>query len=312
MLNYINKTLGLDVQMVSNVNRKNIPLYLKNEYIINIYRIENIDCLFVKPINFNLSNFKKHQNKLIEIFDMNVVLELDIISQYQRKILIDEKISFVVKDYQAYMPFLAIHLTKKFKQINPISKFYPITQLVFLYIFYNKAKLTATELAKILDCSNMSVTRAYKDLVNCNLFTYESKGRNKYIVPNYNGGELLKKAEKYLSNQIERLYYAKDENEIGCILSGTYALSKKTMISSNVKEKSYAMTKKDIESFKNLISKEEYEAKGGIILEKWAYPSFINANDGIIDDISLILSLSEVKDERIMIEIEKLKEKYEW
>ena len=284
---------------------------LSDEY--KQYKIEGVGCLFSKPVEFSLIAYKKHLSKLTELTKFNVVLELDSITPYQRKALIEEKISFIVKDYQMYMPFLAICLTQRFEQKLVVEKFAPLTQLAFLYIFYNNVKLTAVELAKRLECTSMSVTRAYKELVDSGLFKIEVDGRKKYIVPNYQGGRLLKMAEPYLINPVESINYIKfDKNFEKMSVSGIYALGKKTMLSVGDRDKSYAIFKREKISMLDIAFILTFDRYDVVKMEKWSYNPAILSKDGVVDDISLILALADNKDERVQLSIDELKEKYEW
>lgn len=313
MIDYIRNTLGVDIKEQKCDIYAKLPLYLKNEYEYKQYKIEGVECLFAKPVEFSLIAYKKHLSKLTELTKFNVVLELDSITPYQRKALIEEKISFVVKDYQMYMPFLAICLTQRFEQKMIVEKFAPLTQLAFLYIFYNNVKLTAVELAKRLECTSMSVTRAYKELVDSGLFKIEVDGRKKYIVPNYQGGRLLKMAEPYLINPVESINYIKfDKNFEKMSVSGIYALGKKTMLSVGDRDKSYAIFKREKISMLDIAFILTFDRYDVVKMEKWCYNPDILSKDGVVDDISLILSLADNKDERVQISIDELKEKYEW
>ena len=313
MINYIRNTLGVDIKEQKCDIYAKLPLYLKNEYEYKQYKIEGAECLFVKPVEFSLIAYKKHLFKLVELTKFNIVLELDSITPYQRKALIGEKIPFVVKDYQMYMPFLAICLTQRFEQKLVVEKFAPLTQLAFLYIFYNNVKLTAVELAKRIDCTSMSATRAYKELVDSGLFRSEADGRKKYIVPNYQGGRLLKMAEPYLINPVESINYIKfDKNFEKMSVSGIYALGKKTMLSVGDRDKSYAIFKREKISVLDIAFILTFDRYDVVKMEKWSYNPAILSKDGVVDDISLILSLADNKDERVQISIDELKEKYEW
>ena len=313
MIDYIRNTLGVDIKEQKCDIYAKLPLYLKNEYEYKQYKIEGVECLFAKPVEFSLIAYKKHLSKLTELTKFNIVLELDSITPYQRKALIEERISFIVKDYQMYMPFLAICLTQRFEQKMIVEKFAPLTQLAFLYIFYNNVKLTAVELAKRIDCTSMSATRAYKELVDSGLFRCETDGRKKYIVPNAQGGKLLKTAEPYLINPVESVNYIRiDKNFEKKHISGIYALGKKTMLAVRDNDKSYAVSKKERIGILDLTPKATYDGYNGMKIEKWCYNPAILSKDGIVDDISLILSLADNKDERVQISIDELKEKYEW
>ena len=313
MQDYIVKTLGCKLEAVSFATSKSFPMYLKNNYSYKEYIIEGQVCLFVKPIEFNLASYKKHKKKIEELTNTKVVLELENITPYQRKTLIEENIAFVVENYQIYLPFLAICLCEKYEKKLLIEKFTPLTQLVFLYIFYNNSDLTATEISQRLECTVMSANRAYKTLVDCGLFEYKIIGRKKYLTTNKTKSELLKLAEQFMISPVKKIaYFDKNVNLLKYPKSGKYALSEKTLIDYNEKDICYALTKDEYKNIDSKIDKEQYYSIGGIQAEMWSYsPSFLT-NNNTVDDISLIMSMKNETDERIAMEINKLKRKYEW
>lgn len=313
MYNYIKDVLGDDVVKVDYILPADCPMYLKHEYSCTKYIIAAQECLFVCPVAFNLVRYKKHCEKLMQMTGMPVVVQLESITAYQRKALITEKISFVVKDSQIYLPFLAICLTEKYERKAVIERFTPITQLVFLYIFYNNIRMTATEISKELGCTVMSATRAYKALLDCGLFRSECSGRKKYIVPVTRGGELLRMAEPYMIDPVERVLYL--DNSIACIealVSGVDALGRKTMLNTTGRDRCYAFAKYLQPSVGEQITKQDYLTIDGKKAEVWSYDPRLLSPDYTVDDISLILSLKNAKDERVLAEVETLRRKYAW
>lgn len=313
MQNYINQTLGCKAEFADFTTPKSFPMYLKSGYSYAKYCIAGQTALFVTPADFNLSSYKKHRTKIEELTSLKTVLCIDSITPYQRKALIEEHIPFVVKNSQIYLPFLAICLSEKYNQKADIEKFSPITQLVFLYIFYNNVQMTATEISEKLHCTIMSASRAYKALTDCGLFDCEQKGRNKYITPRFYGGALLKAAEPYLINPVERIRYFKYEQEFDHYpIAGISALAQKTMLSDSDHDRCYAALKKHCPDFTSIITKAEYLLIGGTKLELWSYDPCVLTKDQTVDDISLLLSLDDETDERILSELEKLRRKHQW
>lgn len=313
MKKYIKTALGCDVKEENYELPVKMPQYLLNDYSYKKYVIENQECLFVEPIEFSFVTYKKQYQKIKQITHIQVVLCLKNITPYQRKSLIEEHIPFIVENSQIYLPFLAMCLTEKYNEITEIEKFTPITQLVFLYLVYNKVKLSATELAQKLNCTVMSVTRAYKALVDCKLFHSENDGVKKYVVSNSDRGELLKNAEPFLINPIEKIVYIKKDVELNEYLeAGLYALSKKTMLNVTESDLCYAVYQKHKFNITNVIPKALSFVENAVKIEKWSYNPSILADHNTVDDISLILTLNDDKDERIQIELEKLRSKYEW
>lgn len=313
MNKYLYSVLGCNIQKSQYKLPLKMPQYLANDYKYQKYLIENQECLFVEPYDFSFVAYKKQYQKIKQITNLHVVLQLKSITQYQRSKLIEERIPFVVEGSQIYLPFLAISLSEKFSEITEIEKFTPITQLVFLYTFYNKTKMSATDMAQKIKCTVMSVSRAYKALIDCGLFRYESDGVKKYICPNYEGGLLLKNAEQYFINPVEKIIYVQDSDILtDCFVSGIYALSKKTMISASENDECYAVYRKKQFEIKNIVPKALYATGNGCKVEKWSYDPGILANNGVVDDISLILSLADRKDERIQMEMDNLRSTYGW
>lgn len=313
MEQYIMATLGCNIQKESFTAPLEMPQYLLNNYVYQKYNIENLQCLFVEPVEFSLPAYKKQYQKIRQLTKLQTVLQLKSITRYQREKLIKEHIPFVVENSQIYLPFLAISLTEKFQEITEIDKFAPITQLIFLYLFYNSEKITATNLAAKTGYTTMSVTRAYKALVDCGLYNVETDGLRKYIVPNYHGGELLKNAEKFFINPIEKvIYVSKNISMAGYLASGIYALSKKTMLSATEQDQCYAISRRMRFDVRNFSTKASFLFGDAVVIEKWCYNPDILADGDAVDDISLILTLKDNNDERVQMEIEHLRSKYGW
>lgn len=313
MQNYIEQMLGCAIKPKDFDISKNFPMYLKNEYTYREYIIFEQGCLFAEPVFFNLSKYKKHKQKLEELTGLKVVLDLKNITQYQRSALIKENIPFIVDNSQIYLPFLMTCLTEKYTEKQAVNKFTPLTQLVFLYIFYNNCSMTATEISKKLGCTVMSANRAYTALVNSGLYSYKSDGRKKYLVTEKSKSELLRCAEPFLINPAEKTAYfhiAKDLSQY--LKSGIYALAEKTMLDCSENDKCYALSRDDFKKLDGTIDAENYLSVGGVRAEIWRYDPGLLSIDGNVDDISLILSMQGEKDERVVSEIEKLRSKYEW
>ena len=310
---YIKSVLGYDIQKLSYTLPPKMPQYLLNNYSFQKYLIGAQECLFVAPIEFSFTGYKKQCQKIKQVTGLPIVLQLKSITKYQRQVLIEEHIPFVVENSQIYLPFLAISLNEKFQEAEEIEKFTPITQLVFLYLFYHKEKISATELAQKVKCTPMSVSRAYKALVDTGLFYAENSGVKKYIVPNSEDGELLRNAESFLMNPVEKnIYLPKDVQLQEPIASGIYALSKKTMLNATEQDEAYAVHRKTQFLAEECVSKTAYLSGAALKVESWSYDPSVLSDDGVVDDISLILSLKDNRDERIQMELDVLRSKYEW
>ena len=60
-----------------------------------------------------------------------------------------------------------------------------------------------------------------------------------------------------------------------------------------------------------IISQENFEDFGGSVIEVWSYDPLLLAQDGRVDDISLLLSLEDDTDERVQMGLDEIREKHE-
>ena len=313
MISYIQKILGCNVIEQDFIVPNEFPMYLKNDYSYKRYTINGVKCLSVKPFDFSLSSYKKQRIKISELTGLDIILELDRITPYQRQSLINDKIPFVVNGTQLYLPFLAISLTEKYNKTEKIEKFSPVTQLVFLYAYYKKECLPVTELSNILGYSVMSINRAYTELINCNLIQFQLKGRKKSFSPVLPYTELLKAAEQYMIDPVTKTYHCNKLYDFTENLkSGLYALSEKTMLEITETENCYAVTKKQA-SMTKLQNKEiDPDDRNAVTVECWSYDPSLLTHDDCVDDISLILTLKDNDDERVQMAVDELRRKYKW
>ena len=59
-----------------------------------------------------------------------------------------------------------------------------------------------------------------------------------------------------------------------------------------------------------IISEQDFRDFGGHILEVWRYDPILLANNGRVDDISLLLSLEDNPNERIQMGLDDIREKH--
>ena len=123
------------------------------------------------------------------------------------------------------------------------------------------------------------------------------------------------KSKKYLNNPVSKTIYLKNKDSVeNKWVSGFSALSEKTMLMANENELCFATNKEaakkinKLEIFDNLY----YEVYGGIKLEIWSCNPGLLTKNNIVDDISLILSMPNVTDERVEKMIDEIKEQHKW
>lgn len=205
-----------------------------------------------------------------------------------------------------YLPFIATYLTNTYHEETTVEKLALASQLLFTWILYqNTNKYYISDAVESLDFSNMTLTRAYRQLCATQLFEEHKDGRKIFLTTSLSKVELFNKMKTYLQSTFYTYgYILRKEITKDMIPAGEFAFSQYTYINPpNLK--TYAIEKKHIKNIK--LQREYYSYDEQVELQIWKYnPLIFSQNKKTIDTISLIISLSGNIDERLEKEIEKL------
>ncbi len=303
--------LGLTINLKKWNKVKQLPLFILNDYLIQKAIINDIECLSLTPKGDipTLPAFKKQLSIIREIENVPIFLQLNAISSFRKRNLLENKIPFILKDKMAYLPFMTTYLTNTQYEDKSIEKISLATQLLFTWILYqNTNKYYVSDAVKSLGFSNMTLTRAYRQLCTTELFKEHKDGRKIFLTTSLSKVDLFNKMKAYLQPTFySQGYILKKEITKDMILAGEFAFSQHTHLNPP-KLKTYAIEKKHSKNIK--LQRECYSYDEQVELQIWKYnPLIFSPNPKNIDVISLILSLLGKEDERLDIEIENLLKK---
>ena len=303
--------LGLTINFKKWNKEKQLPLFILNDYLIQKAIINDIECLSLTPKGDipTLPAFKKQLSIIREIENVPIFLQLNAISSFRKRNLLENKIPFILKDKMAYLPFMTTYLTNTQYEDKSIEKISLATQLLFTWILYQNAnKYYISDAVESLGFSNMTLTRAYRQLCTTELFKEHKDGRKIFLTTSLSKVDLFNKMKAYLQPTFySQGYILKKEITKDMILAGEFAFSQHTHLNPP-KLKTYAIEKKHSKNIK--LQRECYSYDEQVELQIWKYnPLLFSPNSKNIDVISLILSLLGKEDERLDIEIENLLKK---
>ena len=305
------KQLGLNITYNTWDKDNDIPLFINNNFKIQSSSINGIECLCLIPYGElpNLNALRKQMEYIQVIDDKPIFLLLDNISTFRRDNLIENNISFILKDQMVFLPFMATILTnKKGDNIEIVDKLTTTAQLLFIWILYqNSDRYYISDALDSLNTTNMSLTRAYRQLVSTKLFNEHKDGRRIYLTTNLNKIDLFKSMKPYLKSPVikEGYIFNKDINT-NMYKAGDSLLSDLTFIS-QPRLPIYAIHKSNVKGLKIIdeLIQNDMQTK----IQVWDYNPLIFSKDNkTIDNISLITSYLNDEDERIEKEIEQLLE----
>lgn len=319
MLEFLKTIFGDNLFVTPYEYPEKTPYYIRDNYQGQRLSWRQNECILLSPNTsaWRLPTLKKQLKNFQELCDKPCALCLENLTAMQRRNLVENNVPFISLSQQVYLPFWGCSFIEKFKSTAPVEdKMAPGTQLIFLYLYYSPKMegINLTKLSKELHLSKATCTRAINDLVASGLLSQRLEGTNKWIAPVFEKPEFLKKGYGRLKSPVDRLIYIKNAPiDLPYPQSGMKALSAITMVGTNPQDGGFAVSKKTGSKIPsdNIISKREFEDFGGYVIEVWNYDPILFAQDGRVDDISLLLSLESNPDERIQMGLDEIREKHE-
>ena len=320
MLAYLNEVLGLSAQEGPWPDAQRLPLYLRGGRDYATLDVDGAKLLVVyaKQGEFSLPAFQKQMKKLREYWAGGIVLCFEKLTAYQRKALIEQRLSFVVPGSQIYVPCLGIVLQERMMpEQKEIERLSAGAQFLLLYLLYQKdtEPRSKVELARQIGTSGMNVTRGVQELSEAGLVKTERAGRCDYVSLLYSGRQVYEKASPYLVTPVQKRIFVKDSsNLLELPLSGETALAEMTMLNppavscKAIGKRQYRSAQDSLEQVDPAWSM----AQDYIALEIWKYDPRPLAKRGLVDVVSLAVALSAQTDERIQMAVDAMLEGYKW
>ena len=223
--------------------------------------------------------------------------------------LIANGIAFVVPGKQCFLPGEMVSLNEK-KFASPGApkreNLSPPAQMVFLYCLLGARKdqgISFHDLISHLELNKVYVSRAAKELEMFKLAEITVNKRSKSLIIDADRQALWRRAQDFLINPVHkkiRIKYPPPDLP----LAGISALSEYSNLNDN-STKTVAVYKKYFDA-KN-IEVLEYE---GVYLELWKYRPI--TRNGVVDKLSLYLTLKDDPDPRVSSELADMMEALEW
>lgn len=308
-MDYIQTTLGLEVTEIPWEGAANLPYLITDRYDIKKVTIGSVPALAITlKADFPLvDTLEKHIALIRKAEACPVFLVLTHISKYKRDGLIGARIPFVVPGKQLYLPFLGVALKERCDpESETREKLLPSAQAMFFYYLYSRQDhIYLSDAAQALSYSPMSISRAARQLLQTGLFLERKEGVRKLLAGRYERQNMFHQMEPLLVNPVKRRIYVSLEKLSGpyCI-AGFPAMAHYTMLSSPQRACYAADVSKKLTGPGTPI-----HATREAEVQIWKYDPAILSQDGVVDPLSLILSLRENADERTEEAIEEIMDK---
>ena len=321
---YVDDTFGERLGLVP-VAPTNLPHFIIDRYAIWQGSLNGRTLLLMAikeilpPGSGATAQYLKHRDLVQRELGADLVLLLlDRAPNAIRRQMVDRKICFIASGAQLYVPeaFLDLRERAPAFAIASAASISPTTQFLLLAIMQGRGlgDLNLTELADDLGVSIMSISRTLDELEALQLAKAHHVGRQRRLHMLLRGQKLWEAVQAQLQSPVRnvRVVYAQDGEKIGP-LAGTSALARYTMLAPPRTETRAILAA----SWKSLAVADTLRPATAfdderIEVQTWTYDPRILARNGVIDPLSLYLSVRGSPDERVAQAAEELLERFEW
>jgi DNA-binding MarR family transcriptional regulator len=321
---YVDDTFGERLGLVP-VAPTNLPHFIIDRYAIWQGSLNGRTLLLMAikeilpPGSGATAQYLKHRDLVQRELGADLVLLLlDRAPNAIRRQMVDRKIGFIASGAQLYVPeaFLDLRERAPAFAIASAASISPTTQFLLLAIMQGRGlgDLNLTELADDLGVSIMSISRTLDELEALQLAKAHHVGRQRRLHMLLRGQKLWEAVQAQLQSPVRkvRVVCAQDGEKIGP-LAGTSALARYTMLAPPRTETRAILAA----SWKSLAVADTLRPATAfdderIEVQTWTYDPRILARNGVIDPLSLYLSVRGSPDERVAQAAEELLEPFEW
>lgn len=324
MKKQLEQYFSCEVKIREYKNKLSLPIFMtmRDIVMVEIYGVSFAIVDVIKEVELSVAAMKKQKAKYEDALQCPVAYQVALNSVSMRNALVKNGVPFVDLPGNVYLPFLGIVLQEVYrKQLVKADKMMPATQMVFLELFYmpDNESVRKSEVAKKLNLTKTSITRATAQLQEMELIQQIKSGTEISIRRNYSRREYYEKAKDYLINPIQKVVAIMTTEEgwnMKC--AGETALSQMSHLNPpRIEEMAIYKGDEIVDQFE-IVEERVADPNSILKVQLWKYNPVYFASKGsfsrreCVDPISLAASFKGNTDERIEMSIDELMENYRW
>lgn len=319
---YLQKVLATGIRIRPWEDAQRLPFYLRDAYIFAEVVLFNTHCVLViadGPLDIE-ANIRRHLDVVAKHAPRNVlpVYVTTALASYERRRLIAQGIPFIVPGNQMFMPQLAVDLREYFRDRpdNTSNSLSPATQALLFTALLRpwEDEVHPERLNERFGYTPMTVSRATRELQAAGLAKAFAVGREKWLRFDQGPGDIWQRAQSWLRNPVRRRVWAVHAVEPidDAPLAGLSALAAQSALA----DPAYPERAISSERWK------QAQRKGLLVLHApepgatrwqiWRYDPSHLADQGLVDPLSLAVSLREEADDRVQQAVEQLEARLPW
>jgi DNA-binding MarR family transcriptional regulator len=318
---YINEIAGIPMSEARSAPPP-VPAAISGQYALLPARVAEhpLTAIYVKdPDRFSPANFSRHLRMMPEHVQRSYLVIADRLRPHVRRRLVFRHVPFVVPGVQINWPELGVAFRKRGSvavepKLGPHLS--PASQVVLIGMLLDRipSDVPSVNLAEHFDYTPMSISRALDELEENGFIRVEREGRERRPSLAGEGRKIWERAKPMFRSPV-RQQIRVDRNSIDQSVvgldAGETALAKSSMLS-EPREPVVAVGPAQWIDLKQHAEEVPSGEEWAMQLQIWRYDPHKLAVNGIVDPLSLYLSLEGVKDERVRMSLDELMAKVPW
>lgn len=318
---YMHTMLGNEIALKPSNTRQHLPLLLRTQFLLFEAKILNQDITFAidgsaKELSPTIISKRLEQ---IQAKSKNpVVYVREQVTAYNRKRLIEHKVPFIVPGSQMYLPMLGLDLREHLEKLRTKPQWLsPSAQAVLIHILLHPALqtvFTLKEISQALGMTTMTSSRSFDELESLGLAQKAIHNKKRQIIVGSQKEDLWQKALPYLRSPVKKKIFARVETKQSSgLVAGLSALAHY----SNLDDPPHVIIALSLDDWRKLktlnhIVEQPYVDTDSKEIEIWRYHPTLFGKDGVVDRLSLFLSLKDFEDERVEMSLKQMMEEVSW
>lgn len=305
--NYLHETLGLAVAVKLWAGKFALPYFLHDAYEFASLELFGVRYVLMlgRDVAASATKVRKDADVLQQACGEVAIFVTPVLSSYERKRLVGQHVPFIVPGNQLYLPDLGIDLREYFRQRRESSdkSLSPATQALLIGALLKpwKAEVHPSALADGFGYTSMTLSRAVKELESAGLALVVGVGRERWLRFEDIAQVVWTKALPFLRDPVKQSVWAIPNVTIQqqARLAGESALAQATLLAEPA-HPVYAISGELWKRAQALGMQAIHSPEAGACLwQIWRYDPNISPVAGTVDPLSLMLSLRNVRDERV-------------
>lgn len=301
-----------------------LPQYLEHRYAVYGIRVDGrpIHAILLKGDETPPPTvLRKQVHQLLELVGAQqggYCLVAEQLPSYLRRRLIEMRMPFVIPGRQVYWPALGnLETTQRVRRLppKPVDRLAPAAQQLLIAMLLSRLPrpMTVTGAAEVLRYTEMSISRAVKELEGAELVVSSEHGRLRTFTLAFEPRETWARAlPKLRSPVIDTVRVMRcDLPDTISIIAGESALAECSELAQPA-EPVFAIASRVWTRLHRKVPIIPTLDEGTCRLELWRYVPEATAERGLADPLSLFLSLRDNPDDRMQLALETMMERMQW